>query len=306
MDFQLDPDQQSLCSALQAILANHAEISLDHRKAYFWHDTALQAKLADAGFLFATRDVGAFEGVLVTLETAKLTAFVETGVSGLVAGQLLDDTELAYPAAITEVANLGSPIRNLPIANILLVLEAEDVVILPVAKNAVENVDSILGYPYGSFRLLPELGDARRLEGKAAVARHWWRLAMAAEIAGAARAAIDFTLHYVRQRQVLGRAVGSFQSVQHRLAWLHAWAEGTRYLTLRAGWSGTAIDSEHAYSHALQGIPRLAFDLHQFHGGMGVTNEYALHFWLYRIRALQGEGGGTGQSGLRIAKAMWE
>jgi hypothetical protein len=74
---------------------------------------------------------------------------------------------------------------------------------------------------------------------------------------------------------------------------------------MRAAWSGEADDADVAVCHAQLGVQQLMFDLHQFNGAMGVTNEHALHFWTYRIRALQAEAGGVYPSALAIADARW-
>jgi hypothetical protein len=49
----------------------------------------------------------------------------------------------------------------------------------------------------------------------------------------------------------------------------------------------------------------MMFDLHQFNGAMGMTNEYPLHFWTYRLRALQAELGGADAAALAAADLLW-
>ena len=38
---------------------------------------------------------------------------------------------------------------------------------------------------------------------------------------------------------------------------------------------------------------------------MGVTTEHLLHFWTYRLRALQAEAGGTYGAALDLADKLW-
>ena len=168
-----------------------------------------------------------------------------------------------------------------------------------------EPVKSILAYPYGRFREAPSLEGARVLHGAGPLLRQWWRVAIAIEIASASQAAIAFTIDHVLQRHVFGRPVASFQSVQHRLVQCQAAMMATHYLALRAAWSGEAVHADFAACHALDSIRKLLFDLHQFNGGMGVTTEHMLHFWLYRIRALQAEAGGIYGAALSIADHLW-
>lgn len=305
MDFHLSEDQQALVDAVQAILRDHADLPQAERLSYAWHDPALQALLAGNGFLDAARSMGALEAALVTFETARCLRSIEAMGSGLVAPMALPDIVVKGPVALAAERDLGRAIRNLTIARTLLVDCGEDSLMLPVDPGAVEQVASILGYPYGRFARAPGLESGRRIAGGGAVLRQWWRTGIAAEIAGAARAAIDFTIDHVTQRQVFGRAVGSFQTVQHRLVQRHGHARSTYYLAMRAAWSGCAGDADIAACHALLGIQPLLFDLHQFNGGMGVTTEHALHFWTYRIRALQAEAGGLAGIALDIADRRW-
>ncbi|MGE4430936.1 MAG: acyl-CoA dehydrogenase family protein [Sphingobium sp.] len=305
MDFQLTDDQQALVSALQAIMTDHADLPQDERFSFAWHDAGLQGLLADNGFLDAGREIGPLEAALVTFEVAKGVAAIDTIGAGLVAPLTLPGERFAGPVALTTRAGLDKAIRNLPIAGTLLVDLGDDVAVLPVDAAGVEPVESIYAYPYGRFTAQPDLSGAARFEGAAAAMRQWWRVGLAAEIAGATDAAIAFTLDYVKQRHVFGRPVASFQAVQHRLVQRHGWAKSLYYLAMRAAWSGQASDADIAACHAQLGIQALLFDLHQFHGGMGVTTEHLLHFWTYRIRALQPEAGGLYGTALAIAADRW-
>ncbi|MFW2829208.1 acyl-CoA dehydrogenase family protein [Sphingomonas sp. ID0503] len=305
MDLHLTEDQQALVAALQDIMGDHQALPQDERFSYAWHDAALQSLLAESGFLDAGRDIGPLEAALVTFEVAKGISAIDTIGAGLVAPLTLPSERFAGPVALVAVAGLDKAIRNLPIAGTLLVDCGDDVVVLPVDAAAVESVESVYAFPYGRFAERPDLAGGKRFAGAGAAMRRWWRVGIAAEIAGAARASIDFTIDYVKQRHVFGRPVGSFQSVQHRLVQRHGWAKSLYYLAMRGAWSERAIDADIAACHAQLGIQALLFDLHQFHGGMGVTTEHLLHFWTYRIRALQAEAGGLHNAALAIAAARW-
>lgn len=306
MDFQLSEDQAALVSALQAILEDHADIPQAERHGYVRFDKRLQATLDSNGFLDAASALGAIDGALLVYEAAKAPSMVETIGRGLVAPLACPDLELHGPVAIAERGQLEKAIRNLPIARHLLVIDGEDVLALDTEGLVVDAVPSILGYPYGRFAGPVDLGAAVRFGGAAAELRRLWRIGIAAEIAGAARGAIDFTTDYVKNRKLFGRAVGSFQSVQHRLVMRHGHALSTYYLAMRAAWSGTEADAAIATCYAQSGIGELMFDLHQFNGGMGMTNEHLLHFWLYRIRALQAEAGGPTGAALDVAATRWD
>lgn len=305
MDFSLNEDQAALVSALQALLQDHADIPQSARLSYSYFDAELQQQLQEAGFLDARRELGSLEAALVVIEAAKVPAVVETGASALIAPEL-SSTPLAGPIALLSRGALHKAHRNLAVAKTALVDCDDHVIVLAVREQDVEPVASIFAYPYGRFRAQPNLGAGQRLDGAAvSTLRQWWRVALSAEIAGAAHSAVAFTVDYVKQRHVFGRAVGSFQSVQHRLAQSHQIARGMYFMTLKAAWSRDAKDADLAACYAQQHVPKLMFDLHQFNGAMGVTNEHSLHFWTYRLRALQTEAGGVYRAALDVATRLW-
>lgn len=305
MNFALDEDQDALVAALQAILADHDATTPEQRLTFCRFDAALQETLAANGFLDAARAIGPLEAALVVLEAARLPVVTEVAASGLVAPMALPDEVIAGPIAIIALARIDAAHRNLPIARHALIDCGDGVAILPVDPANVIPVESIYAYPYGRFRALPDLAAARRIAGAGPRLRQWWRVALALEIAGAAERAIAFTVDYVKQRQAFGHAIGAFQSVQHRLVQRHAYARSLHYLALRAAWSEDATDADLAAAFAQSGVRDLLFDLHQFNGAMGVTTEHLLHFWTYRIRALQAEAGGMHAISLAIAESLW-
>ena len=306
MDYALSEDQSALVSAVQALLQDHSTLPQSAKYGYCHFDAKLQAMLGEYGYLDAARDMGPLEAALVVVEASRIAAMVETGASALVAPLMLPDKKIDGPIALVDGKSLMKAHRNLSIANHVLIDMGDDVIVLPIKQEDIVPVKSILGYPYGKLRELPKLNDAHHL-GPAAVAtlRQWWRVALAAEFAGAAQSAVGFTVDYVKQREVFGRAIGSFQAVQHRLAQCHQIANGIYWLALKAAWSSDPQDADMAACYAQQHVQKFMFDLHQFNGAMGVTNEHLLHFWTYRLRALQAEAGGALGSALDIADKLW-
>jgi alkylation response protein AidB-like acyl-CoA dehydrogenase len=135
--------------------------------------------------------------------------------------------------------------------------------------------------------------------------RQWWRVSIAAEASGLMRSAVDFTVDYVKQRMMFGHPLGQFQAVQHRLAQCHQIACCVQYMTYKAAWSKAPFDATLAATYALAHLAKVWFDLHQFNGAMGITNEHKLHFWTYRLRALQSEMGGANDCALEAADMLW-
>jgi hypothetical protein len=82
-------------------------------------------------------------------------------------------------------------------------------------------------------------------------------------------------------------------------------ATALHYLALRAAWSGDPSDADVAACYAQQHVKKLLVDLHQFSGAMGITNEFLLHFWTYRLRALQSEAGGMIEAALDVVRHRW-
>lgn len=57
-----------------------------------------------------------------------------------------------------------------------------------------------------------------------------------AEMVGGAQRVLDMATQYAKERQQFGRAIGSFQAVQHHCANMLIGIEGSRYLTYKAAW----------------------------------------------------------------------
>ena len=64
-------------------------------------------------------------------------------------------------------------------------------------------------------------------------------------------------------------------------------------------------DAALAATYAQDAAVRVVYETHQFHGAIGLTLEYPLHYWTNRLRRLQGELGGASQQGSRAAQALW-
>lgn len=305
MDLQLTEDQAALVAAVQTILQDHAELPRAALLGSHFFDAPLQQLLEENGFLNAGRELGALEAALVVEEVARVPAVAEVAASALVVPQLLSEETLEGPVALLSARSLDAAHRYLPVARTALVDLGEDVAVLPLGNGDVVAVESILAYPMGRFARRPDLESARRLRGQGARLRQWWRVGLAAEFAGATQSAIGYTINHVKQRHVFGHPVGAFQTVQHRLVQCQIIANGVRLLALRAAWSGESAHADLAACHAQQSVGKLLGDLHQFAGAMGVTNEFLLHFWTYRLRALQAEADGLGGSALGIARHRW-
>lgn len=302
MDMGLTGEQQLLVDAVTTLGSRWHSMPQGHERDYAYYAADLQAALAEGGFLRAGLDIAMLEAALVVIEVSRLPVATSVGASALVIAALTGDVPETAVAILSDDWRKGQ--RLLPVASHALAVRGDRAILLDLADVAVEPVPSIYAYPYGCFAAEPDWAAARDV-GDAAVLRQWARVAIACECAGAAQAAVQVTVDHVKERFAFGRAIGSYQAVQHRLAQCHQIARAMRMLALHAAWSGEPLAADIAATYAQDHVNKLAFDLHQFNGGMGVTCEYPLHSFTYRLRALQAELGGADAAASSTYDRLW-
>lgn len=140
--------------------------------------------------------------------------------------------------------------------------------------------DSLLGEPGDGGRLLDCILDAARIGA-------------AAEMLGIAQEVFDRTLEYLKQRKQFGVPVGSFQALQHRAAHLFTEIELGKSLVLFALQSLDGDSQDHAELASLvkarlsQTAHEAATEAIQMHGGIGMTDDFDMGFFLKRCRFLE-------------------
>jgi alkylation response protein AidB-like acyl-CoA dehydrogenase len=305
VDLEPGPEQQAILEAVRAIVARHAgparAAELAAKGAY---DLELEAALGGAGFLDVARGegTGPLEAALVVEEVARAAGTVAAGAAGLVAPGALGDRELPGPIALAGGAP-GAPVRFAAHARTLLVDAGEEARVVALEPGETEPVASSYGYPFGR---LPALGGRGEGAGSGDALRRWWRVALAAELAGTLRAALDATLAHVKQRRQFGRAIGSFQAVQHRLAECHVLVEGSAWLAREAAWRGADAESAAAAAaFSSAAAARIFTETHQLSGAIGYTRAHPLHVFSMRLQALRLELGGVGAHRRALALARW-
>jgi alkylation response protein AidB-like acyl-CoA dehydrogenase len=113
-------------------------------------------------------------------------------------------------------------------------------------------------------------------------------VALSAEQAGAARRALELTVAYTRDRVQFGRPIGSFQALQHRMADLHVRAESARSLSYAAavaaadGTPDLGLTAAAAKAYCSEALLRVAGEMIQLHGAIGITWEHTAHRYLKR------------------------
>ena len=146
--------------------------------------------------------------------------------------------------------------------------------------NVEVSIDALLGEQDKGFAALSATLDA----GNAHIA---------AELLGIAQESFDRTLHYMKERKQFGALIGSFQALQHRAA--HWWSEieMCKSVVLKVMQS---LDEGDVKSSALASIAKAKLcevaelstnEAIQIHGGIGMTDEYEIGFFIKRARPAQ-------------------
>lgn len=118
------------------------------------------------------------------------------------------------------------------------------------------------------------------------------RIVIAAELLGVAQECLDRTVTYLQERKQFGVLIGSFQGLQHRAAHLFSEIAVTRSSVLKAmqmadvggdiRWFASLAKAKAAKTAELATNEAI-----QMHGGIGMTDEFDIGFYIKRARVLQ-------------------
>jgi len=118
-------------------------------------------------------------------------------------------------------------------------------------------------------------------------------VALTGEMLGGMAEALERTLAYLRERRQFGVAIGSFQALKHRAARLYIELELSRSAVMAAA---RALDAGIAEAAQLVSLAKarlsdtyclIANEAVQLHGGIGMTDEHDIGFFLKRARACE-------------------
>jgi alkylation response protein AidB-like acyl-CoA dehydrogenase len=142
------------------------------------------------------------------------------------------------------------------------------------------DADGVLGEVDQAFGLLEALLDI----GRGAVA---------SEMVGLSEEVFGRTIAYLRERKQFGKPIGEFQALQHRAARLYIEIEITRAAVLKAlqtldgelanAGAAVAVAKARAGSTATLAVQEGV----QMHGGMGMTDQFDIGFFMKRARVCQ-------------------
>ena len=140
--------------------------------------------------------------------------------------------------------------------------------------------DSVLGDVDGGAPLLGSILDRARV-------------AIAAEMLGAASWAMDVTIGYLKERQQFGAPIGSFQALQHRASRMFVSVTLARSAVIGAarvlenGTDDVPRAASLAKAQAGSTLLHIAKEGIQMHGGVGATDEFDIGFYLKRGQAAE-------------------
>ncbi|WP_327293690.1 MULTISPECIES: acyl-CoA dehydrogenase family protein [unclassified Streptomyces] len=305
MDFERSDTQRALLDALGTLLNRHAGPQrcreLTERGAY---DHELETELRAAGFLdvFGEAGAGPLEATLAVEQiSAELGAI--TPVPHLLVLPALGLPAPEGPVVLADREGPG-PVRYGSEARQILVVGADRCGVAELSPDDAEPVPSAYGYPLA--RVVARRPDDLA-PGTSQTMMNWWRVGACAEALGMMQSAFDLTVQYAKDRTVFGRALGSFQALQHRLSEVSVLLEGVRWLTYEAAFRGaTAESSAVAASHTMATLHRLTRETHQITGAVGLTREHDLHLWTLRLQAIRAELGGLRAHQRAVVTSRWE
>jgi len=118
-------------------------------------------------------------------------------------------------------------------------------------------------------------------------------IGLASELLGLSEEAFERTMGYLKERKQFGRVIGSFQGLQHRAAELFAELELARSIVLRAlqavdeGAEDLPLLASAAKAKLCEVAQRATNEAIQMHGGIGMTDEHEIGFFIKRARVAQ-------------------
>jgi alkylation response protein AidB-like acyl-CoA dehydrogenase len=118
------------------------------------------------------------------------------------------------------------------------------------------------------------------------------RTGASAELLGVGGGAMDMTIGYMKERKQFGTLIGSFQALQHRAAHLYSEMEVARAAVLKAqqllDQGSDRVDEAVSVAKAMTALATTLSVQEgvQMHGGIGMTDEYDIGFYMKRARVL--------------------
>jgi hypothetical protein len=303
MHFDPNQDQATFLSVLDQMMESEdATWKTSPEWNRFDWSAEFDATLEQNGFLdcSAEETLGAVAAAAMTYRLARLPISVECAASSMLRPRYVP--HLPRPLAVIE-DDVKHAVRFLPVARSVLFIGSDGIRAATLDEGAATDVESLFAYPMGVLKTTSL--DWSPIDADPEAVRDAWRVAVAAEIAGTLKGGLDSVVAHVRERHQFGRPLGSFQTIQHRLASAAAKIEAAQWLTLKAAQTTDPADAATALGYIQEASTRIVYDLHQFMGAMGLTLEHPLHRWTYRARLLRSSLRGASANLRAAANKRW-
>jgi alkylation response protein AidB-like acyl-CoA dehydrogenase len=204
-----------------------------------------------------------------------LTAGLETTADGTVSGVVggVFDADMAVAVVV-----------RLPAGYALVPTDAPGVTVVERAiwDPSRRLFDLVLdGYAPDPPMMLTDAQGAAALHDALAPEAH---LAIAADCLGAAHAALDLTVDYMKMRRQFDRPIAMFQALKHRAADMKTrivLAEALLWSRVRDG-EASLVQCGAAKTLAAEALAFVTEEAVQLHGGIGLTEEHPIHRFLKR------------------------
>jgi len=140
--------------------------------------------------------------------------------------------------------------------------------------------EDLLGEMHNGYSLLTRMLDRGNI-------------ALAAEMLGSLQAAFERTLDYLKQREQFGELIGSFQALQHRAAKMFCEIELSKSVVLKAlqaideSADNLSLMASLAKVQVAETFRLVSDEAIQMFGGIGMTDEEEIGFYLKRARVAQ-------------------
>ncbi len=135
---------------------------------------------------------------------------------------------------------------------------------------------ALLGDPNGGFKI-------------AMMALDGGRVGISAQALGIARAALEESVQYAKDRKAFGKSIAEYQAIQWKLADMKTELDAAHLLCMRAAWlkeSGRVFTREASMAKvfATEAANRICNEAVQIHGGYGYIREFAAERHLRDVR----------------------
>jgi alkylation response protein AidB-like acyl-CoA dehydrogenase len=216
-------------------------------------------------------------------------------IEAMVASRVLGRTDAGLPtlALRPAVAGIAKLVPGGAVADSVIAKDGDDLVAVrqaaePLRRRSLGSASLADVVVTGDRDVLATGPDARRIYD---AALDEWRVLSSAALVGLARAALSIGVQYVKDRHQFGVPIGSFQTVQHRLADLQTAVDGAALLSAKAAWAADEGEPDASALAAMAYIfcgrtaeQAAAASLH-YHGGYGFMLEYDIQLYVRRSKA---------------------